>query len=46
MPGNLPGVDLPGDILVSLMYPTLAGGFFTTRATQEAPCLALVLTVS
>ena len=46
MPGDLPGVDLPGDLLVSLMSPTLAGGFFTTSATQEAPWLALAFTVS
>ena len=33
-PGGLPD---PGTELASLMSPALAGGFFTTRATWEAP---------
>jgi len=32
--GDLPD---PGIKPVSLMYPALAGGFFTTRATWDAP---------
>ena len=32
-PGNLPN---PGIKSVSVMSPTLAGGFFTTRATRMA----------
>ena len=32
-PGDLPD---PGIELVSLMFPALAGGFFTTSATWEA----------
>jgi len=33
-PGPLPN---PGIELVSLKYPALAGGFFTTSVTWEAP---------
>ena len=33
-PGNLPD---PGIELVSLVSPALAGGFFTTSTTWEAP---------
>ena len=40
-PGDLPD---PGIEPVSLMSPTLAGGFFTTRATLEAhPDLCKIL---
>ena len=35
-PGDLPN---PGIKPTSLMYPALAGGFFTTCATWEAPSL-------
>ena len=39
--GNLPH---PGIELMSLMSPALAGGFFTTSATWEAPhCIVCVL---
>jgi len=38
-PGNLPD---PGIKLTSLMSPALAGGFFTTSATWEAPIKVLV----
>ena len=33
--------DLPDPVIesVSLVSPALAGGFFTSRATLEAPCL-------
>ena len=34
-PGDLPN---PGIKATSLMSPALAGGFFTTSATWEAPC--------
>ena len=33
-PEDLPD---PGVETVSLMYPSLAGGFFTTRATWQIP---------
>jgi len=33
-PGNLPD---PGIKPIALMPPALAGGFFTTKATWEAP---------
>ena len=40
-PGNLPDLGIEP---TSLASPALAGGFFTTRATWEAPkCLCLVL---
>ena len=38
-PGNFPD---PGIKLTSLMSPALAGGFFTTSATWEAPIKVLV----
>ena len=39
-PGNLPD---PGIEPTSLTSPALAGGFFTTSATWEAPYLSLCL---
>ena len=38
--GDLPN---PGIEPTPLMSPALAGGFFTTSATREAPFLALLL---
>ena len=40
LPGDLPD---PGIELASLMSPALAGGFFTTSATWEAPRIVLTL---
>ena len=38
-PGDLPS---PGIKLVSLMSPALAGGFFATSATCEAPIISVL----
>ena len=46
MPCPPPGDLLnPGIKLLSLMSPMLAGGFFTTSATWEAPCICMYIYV-
>ena len=40
LPSPTPGdIPKPGIELTTLMSPSLAGGFFTSNATWEAPCL-------